>query len=52
MTCQEKVEVYSRVCGFFRPVQTWNVGKKAEFKDRKTYNVEDALAAAEDGGRI
>ena len=33
------VEVYSRVTGFFRPVQDWNKGKKEEFKDRKTYKL-------------
>ncbi len=37
--CQEKTEVYSRVVGFFRPVQQWNKGKKQEFKDRVTYKV-------------
>ena len=31
------VEVFSRVTGFFRPVQDWNPGKKKEFKDRNTY---------------
>ncbi|MBF0252479.1 MAG: hypothetical protein HQL29_01555 [Candidatus Omnitrophica bacterium] len=31
------VEVFSRVTGFFRPVQTWNAGKTEEFKDRKRY---------------
>jgi len=34
-----KVEVFSRVTGFFRPVQTWNKGKVAEHKDRKGYNI-------------
>lgn len=28
------VEVYSRVCGYFRPVSQWNKGKKEEFKER------------------
>jgi len=28
-------EVYSRVCGYFRPVGGWNAGKKQEFQDRK-----------------
>jgi len=37
--CNAKTEVYSRVCGFFRPVQQWNKGKKEEYKDRKTYDV-------------
>jgi len=32
-----KTEVYSRVCGYFRPITSWNDGKKAEFKERKTY---------------
>ena len=31
------IEIYSRVTGFFRPVQVWNKGKQAEFKDRKTF---------------
>ncbi|MGE4300907.1 MAG: anaerobic ribonucleoside-triphosphate reductase [Victivallaceae bacterium] len=37
--CGEKTEVYSRVCGYFRPVSNWNKGKREEFHDRKTYNV-------------
>lgn len=32
-------EVYSRVVGYMRPVQTWNVGKQQEFKDRNHYDV-------------
>ena len=28
-------EVYSRVVGYLRPVQSWNKGKKEEFKMRK-----------------
>jgi len=32
-------EVYSRVVGYFRPVQNWNTGKKEEFKERKTYQI-------------
>ena len=35
------VEVFSRVTGFFRPVQAWNKGKVEEFKDRKGYSVEN-----------
>jgi anaerobic ribonucleoside-triphosphate reductase len=31
------VEVYSRVCGYFRPVNQWNKGKKEEFRERKDY---------------
>lgn len=39
--CKERVEVYSRVVGFFRPVQDWNKGKKEEFGDRKEYEITD-----------
>ncbi len=38
--CTARTEVYSRVVGFFRPVQQWNRGKKEEFKDRREYVVE------------
>ncbi|MFC1643811.1 anaerobic ribonucleoside-triphosphate reductase [Candidatus Omnitrophota bacterium] len=33
------VEVFARVTGFFRPVQSWNKGKTEEFKDRKKYDI-------------
>lgn len=39
MKCQAKVETYARCCGFFRPVQNWNIGKREEFKDRVTFTV-------------
>jgi hypothetical protein len=32
-----KCEIFTRVCGYLRPVQGFNPGKKAEFNDRKTY---------------
>ena len=38
--CGAKTEVYSRITGYYRPVQNWNDGKSQEFKDRKTYNIE------------
>ncbi len=31
------VEVYSRVVGYYRPVQNWNTGKKQEFIERKHF---------------
>lgn len=40
--CGKKTEVYSRVCGYFRPIANWNKGKREEFKDRKVYDVEKA----------
>ena len=45
MKCNEKCEVYSRVCGYFRPVSNWNKGKKEEFKERKTFKVTGTLTA-------
>ncbi len=39
--CDAKTEVYSRVCGFFRPVQQFNRGKVEEFKNRKNFQVEE-----------
>ncbi len=35
--CGEKTEVYSRITGYYRPVQNWNDGKVQEFEDRKVY---------------
>ena len=37
--CGEKTEVYSRITGYYRPVQNWNDGKTQEFKDRKLYDI-------------
>lgn len=36
-------EVWSRVVGYLRPVQGFNVGKKEEYGMRKTYDVEGKL---------
>ena len=38
--CGAKTEVYSRITGYYRPVQNWNDGKSQEFKERKVYNIE------------
>ncbi len=37
--CGAKTEVYSRITGYYRPVQNWNDGKSQEFKDRKVYDI-------------
>ena len=37
--CGRKTEVYSRITGYYRPVQNWNDGKTQEFKDRKVYDL-------------
>ena len=37
--CGEHAEVYSRITGYYRPVQNWNAGKTQEYKERREYNV-------------
>ena len=37
--CGEAAEVYSRITGYYRPVQNWNDGKAQEYKERKLYDV-------------
>ena len=37
--CGKKAEVYSRITGYYRPVQNWNDGKLEEFRERKTYDI-------------
>ncbi len=37
--CGKKTEVYSRITGYYRPVQNWNDGKAQEFKDRRVYDI-------------
>ena len=39
-TCGRTTEVYSRITGYYRPIQNWNDGKRKEFEDRKEYNIE------------
>lgn len=39
--------VYSRVVGYFQPVSQWNIGKKAEYKNRKQYSEEEILKSME-----
>ena len=37
--CGQPAEVYSRITGYYRPVQNWNDGKLQEFSQRKTYDI-------------
>ena len=41
--CGKKTEVYSRITGYYRPVQNWNDGKSQEFRDRKVYNIGNSV---------
>ncbi len=45
--CGEKAEIYSRITGYYRPVQNWNDGKAQEFKDRKLYDVKTSKLKTE-----
>jgi anaerobic ribonucleoside-triphosphate reductase len=38
---RQRCQVYSRVVGWLTPVQNWNKGKKAEYKNRKTFKVKE-----------
>ena len=46
--CGKKTEVYSRITGYYRPVQNWNDGKIQEFKDRKVYDLGQSHLNKED----
>lgn len=37
--CGKTAEVYSRITGYYRPVQNWNEGKAQEYKNRKLYDI-------------
>jgi len=36
-----RCEVYSRIVGYLRPVEQWNDGKQSEWKDRKTFKIDN-----------
>lgn len=40
--CAKETEVYSRITGYYRPVKNWNAGKSEEFKQRKTYDLDNS----------
>ena len=41
--CGRASEVYSRITGYYRPVQNWNDGKREEYNERRVYNIENAV---------
>lgn len=45
--CGQKTEVYSRITGYYRPVQNWNDGKSQEFKARRVYKTLSGAAFAD-----
>ena len=40
--CGEPTEVWSRITGYYRPVQNWNAGKTQEYKERKEYDLSNS----------
>ena len=50
--CGGKTEVYSRITGYYRPVQNWNDGKAQEFKDRKVYDVKNSKLHAKSAAKV
>ena len=42
-TCHRPTEIWTRVTGYLRPVQHYNLGKKEEFKDRQMLKIESAF---------
>ena len=48
--CHKKTEVYSRITGYYRPVQNWNAGKTQEFKQRKNYQMSGSCFEGTPGG--
>jgi len=46
-TCEKTAEVYSRITGYYRPVQNWNAGKTQEYKNRMTYAVNTPAPATQ-----
>lgn len=46
--CHETTEVYSRITGYYRPVQNWNAGKAQEFIERKTYDIGHSILHGEE----
>ena len=41
--CGAKTEVYSRITGYYRPVQNWNDGKLQEYANRTEYDIENSV---------
>ena len=52
VVCGQPTEVYSRlwISGYYRPVKNWNDGKAQEFKERKTYDGQQAVEGEVLGG--
>jgi ribonucleoside-triphosphate reductase len=47
--CGQKTQVWTRVMGYFRPVDSFNIGKKGEHKERKFFTEKCAKCSTPDG---
>ena len=47
-----KAEIYSRVVGYFRPVNNWNRGKKEEFSERSKMKLPENLVSEPDEVKV
>ena len=45
--CGQKMEVYDRIVGYYRPRQCANLGKQEEIGMRKTFDIEKSIKTAE-----
>ena len=45
--CGKPTEIYSRITGYYRPVQNWNKGKTQEFKERVVYDIATSVLKKE-----
>ena len=41
--CGQRTEIYSRITGYYRPVQNWNDGKLQEYANRTEYDVANSV---------
>ncbi|MCQ2913801.1 MAG: anaerobic ribonucleoside-triphosphate reductase [Alphaproteobacteria bacterium] len=45
---RQPCEVWTRVMGYFRPVSNFNIGKKAEYNERKCFSEKIAMERVEE----
>jgi anaerobic ribonucleoside-triphosphate reductase len=37
--CEGTASTYTRITGYFRPIELWNIGKNEEYMQRLEYNI-------------
>ena len=51
-TCGAVTEVYSRITGYYRPIQNWNDGKTQEYNNRTEYEIDKSHLKVHQGARL